>query len=60
MDDGAGDMAWAGPTSSATNRLSAAMATGSSTLPRAQAVSHSRVQMRPQTLGKGLGSAARR
>ena len=36
------------------------MAMGSSTLPRAQAVSQRCVQMRPQTLLKGFGSLATR
>ena len=36
------------------------MAMGSSTLPRVHWVSHSCVQMRPQTLGKGFGSLATR
>ncbi|OPZ41540.1 MAG: hypothetical protein BWY94_02395 [Actinobacteria bacterium ADurb.BinA094] len=57
---GAGRISCVGPTVSATKRLSAAMATGSSTSPRVQALSQRWVQMRPQTLGNGLGSAATR
>jgi hypothetical protein len=49
-----------GPTVSATKRLMPAMAIGSSIEPRAQTVSQSAVQMRPQTLGKGFGSLATR
>ena len=46
------------PATSQTKRLRLAMAMGSSTLPRVQAVSQACAQTRPQTDGNGLGSAA--
>ena len=50
----------AGAATSQTKRLRRAMAIGSSTEPRVQAVSQGWAQTRPQTDGKGLGSLATR